>query len=208
MVHSTASGWGTSVILLPALWSKTACQRDYCQGAPVTASWRISGADLVLSIHGTIATLTVNSTVRLLPPANGTLTAQVATKVTGTVRLDHRPGEAFKPVMLSSMHDSSTQWDARAAFAGTTAYSLPAGGWIVQPPVAARAFGLQGGTSSFKKNAPTIKVTLNQSLPVTGWITMMNPPNTNNDNVGFWCAANQVLPSWSFTVTAEPGDRR
>ncbi len=207
MVYSTASGWGTSVILLPALWSKASCPTDYCQGAPVTASWRRSGADLVLSIHGMIATLKVAATVTLTPPANSTLVAQVSTKVTGTVKLDNRPGEAFKPVMLSSMHDSSTLWDSRAAFIRTRVYRFPSRGWIIQPPVPTRDFGLQGGTSSFKKNAPTVEVILNQGRPVTGWLTAMNPPNTSNDNVGFWCAANKVLPSWSFSVTAEAGSR-
>jgi len=207
MVYSTASGWGTSVLLLPALWSKGSCPTDYCQGAPVTASWRRSGADLVLSVHGTIATLKVAVKVTLTPPAMSTLVAHVATKVSGTVRLDHRPGEAFKPVMLSSMHDSSTLWDSRDAFIRTRIHRFPSGGWIIRPPAATRDFGLQGGTSSFKKNAPTVEVILNQSMPVTGWLTPMNPPNTNDDNVGFWCAANKVLASWSFSVTAEAGGR-
>ncbi len=207
MVYSTTSGWGTSVILLPALWSKASCHTDsgYCQGAPVTASWRTSGANLVLSIHGTIATLKVAATVTLAPPANSALVAQVSTKVTGTVKLDNRPGEAFKPVMLSSMHDSSTVWDSRAAFIGTHVYRFPSSGWIIHPPVTTRDFGLQGGTSSFKKNAPTVEVILSQSRLVTGRLTQMSNPN--NDNVGFWCATNKVLSSWSFSVTAEPGDR-
>jgi len=204
MVYSTASDWGTSVLLLPALWSKASCPKDYCQGAPVTASWRRSGADLLLSIHGTIATLKVAATVTLTPPANRTLVAHVSTKVTGTVKLDNRPGEAFKPVMLASMHDSSTRWDSRAAFIGTRVYRLPSSGWIIHHPVATRDFGLRGGTSSLK-NAPTIEVILKQRRPVTGWLQKTSNPN--HDNVGFWCAANKVLASWSFSVTAEPGDR-
>ena len=207
MVYSRAAGWGTSVILLPALWSKASCPTDYCQGAPVTASWRKSGADLVLSIHGTIATLKVAATVTLTPPAKKTLVAHVSTKVTGTIKLDKRPGEAFKPVMLSSMHDSSTLWDSRTAFIRTRVRRFPPSGWIIHPPVTTRNFGLRGGTSSFKNNAPTVEVTLKQRRPVTGWLKRMNPPNTNKDNVGFWCAANKVLPSWSFSVTAEPGNR-
>ena len=182
MVYSRAAGWGTSVILLPALWSKASCPTDYCQGAPVTASWRKSGADLVLSIHGTIATLKVAATVTLTPPA-----------------------KAFKPVMLSSMHDSSARWDSRAAFIRTRVYRFPPSGWIIHPPVATRDFGLRGGTSSFKRNAPTVEVILKQRRPVTGWLTQMSNPN--NDNVGFWCATNKVLSSWTFSVAAEPGSR-
>lgn len=205
MVYGTASGWGTSVLLLPALWSIASCPTDYCQGAPVTARWRRSAADLVLSVHGTIATLKVAVTVTLLPPARSTLVARVTTRVTGTVVLDHRPGEAFKPVMLSSMHDTPTLWDSSVAFIGQRAYHFPAGGWIIHPPVTTRDFGLRGGTSSFKANAPTIEVSLALGRAVTGWLTTENPPDTNDDNVGLWCAARRVLPTWRFTVTAETG---
>lgn len=206
MVNSTASGWGTSVILLPSLWSATSCPTDYCQGGPVKASWHKAGANLVLVLHGTIATLKVTVTLTLTPPARGTFVARVSAKVTGTVTLDSdRPGEAFKPVMLSSMHDSPTIWDSSDAFIGTTVYQFPASGWIIQPPVTARDFGLQGGTSSWKKDAPTIEVTLAKSRQVTGWLT--TDANPNDDNVGFWCAASTVLHSWTFTVTAEAGGR-
>lgn len=203
MVYSTTSQWGTSLLLLPALWSKASCPTDYCQGAAVTATWQTVGANLILSMQGTIATLKVASTVTLIPPANNVLVAHVSTTVTGTVKLDNRPGEAFKPVMLSSMHISSTQWDTQAAFIGTQTYPFPSSGWIIQPPIIARNFGLQGGTSTWKTNAPTIEVTLNQGRQVTGWVTQSTDPNS--DNVGFWCATNKVLPSWSFSVTAEAG---
>jgi hypothetical protein len=206
MINSTTAGWGTSVILLPAVWSKTSCPTDYCQGAPVTATWRKSGTNLVLTVRGTIATLKVTVTVTLTPPAHDALVARVSVRLTGTVKLDgNRPGEAFKPVMLSSMHDSSTVWDARDAFIGTRVYPFPSGGWIIHPPVATKDFGLQGGTSKWKANAPTIEVNLSQSRPVTGWLTPMTNPN--DDNVGFWCAASTVLASWSYTVTAELGSQ-
>jgi hypothetical protein len=204
MVYGASAGWGTSVILLPALWSKTSCPRDYCQGAPVTATWRKSGANLALSIRGRIATLKVAVSVTLTPPTGSALVARVSAKVAGTVKLDgNRPGETFKPVMLSSMHDSSTVWDAPDAFIGTRIYLFPSNGWIIKPPVTTRDFGLQGGTSTWKTNAPTIEVDLSQSQPVTGWLAPMTNPN--NDNVGLWCAASKVLPSWSYTVTAEKG---
>ena len=105
--------------------------------------------------------------------------------------------------MLSSMHISSTQWDAQTAFIGTQTHSFPPSGWILQPPILAHNFGLQGGTSNWKTNAPTIEVTLNQGSQVTGWVTQSTDPNS--DNVGFWSATNTVLPSWSFSVTVEAG---
>ena len=203
MVYSTTSQWGTSVVLLPALWSQAACPTDYCQGAPITATWKTMGTNLVFSIQGTIATLNVASTLALTPPANNVFAAQVSTKVTGTIKLDNRPGEAFKPVMLSSMHISSTEWDSQAAFSGTQTYSYPSSGWILQPPIVTRNFGLQGGTSSYKVNAPTVEIALDQGRQVTGWVT--SSTNTNDDNIGFWCATSKVLASWSFGITAEAG---
>jgi len=41
--------------------------------------------------------------------------AKVNASTSGSVLIDSRPGEAFKPVFLSSMRVSDTQWDARAA---------------------------------------------------------------------------------------------
>lgn len=206
MIPSATAGWGSSVILLPALWSRASCPTDYCQGAPVTATWRKSGTSLVLSIRGVIATLKVAVSVTLSPPANNVLAARVSAKVTGTVRLDgNRPGEAFKPVMLSSMHDSGTVWDSRDAFTGTRVYPFPPNGWITQPVAVTRDFGLQGGTSRSKANAPTIEVNLSQNQSVTGWLT--HATNPNDDNVGFWAAAGTVLASWSYTVTAETGSQ-
>lgn len=201
MVYSTTSQWGTSVVLLPALWSSTACPTDYCQGAPITASWQTVNSKLRLSIKGTIATLNVSSTVTLTPPKNNIFSAQISTIVSGSVKLDNRQGEAFKPVMLSSMHISSTQWDSQAAFIGTQTYSYPVSGWIIRPPVVANDFGLQGGTSTWKTNAPAVEIILNQGRQVTGWVTQSSNPN--DDNIAFWCATSKVLPAWSFSITAE-----
>src|SRR6266480_3640941 len=93
MIYSTTAQWGTSAILLPVYWSQTSCPPPgLCQGAAVTATWQ---------------TLNASSTLSLSPPAYNALTAYVTTTVTGHTKLDNRPGEAFKPVMLSSMHISS-----------------------------------------------------------------------------------------------------
>jgi len=206
MIYSSSAGWGTSVILLPVYWSQTSCPPPgLCQGAPITAHWQIVNTDLVLSTRGTIGTLNVASSISLSPPANNALTAHVTTTVTGHAMLDNRPGEAFKPVMLSSMHISSTQWDAQAAFIGTQTYTFPYSGWIINPPIIAKDFGLQGGTSSWKTNAPAIEVTLNQARQITGWVTQSINPN--DDNIGFWAATSKVLSSWSFNLTAEAGQK-
>jgi hypothetical protein len=207
LTYSTTSSWGTSVILLPSFWSQTSCpSTGYCQGAPIKATPRVVGANLVISITGTIGGLSVTSTVTLMPPANNVITAQVTTSVTGNTILDKRPWEAFKPVMLSSMNISSTQWDTQAAFVGTQTYPIPQSRWIIQPPAVSRNFGLQGGTSSnWKVNAPTVEITMDQSHQVTGWVTQFNPPDPNQDNVGYWCATTKVLHSWSYSITVEAG---
>lgn len=201
--YGPGSGWGTSIILLPAFWSASSCAPGgYCQGAPVVPAWQVQKGVLVLTITGTIGGLNVTTTVQLSPPGKNTITAQVTTSVQGSVTLDNRPGEAFKPVMLSSMHESSTQWDARLAYAGSSTYAFPASGWILQPPASAQSFGLLGGTSSWKTNAPSVGVTLDRTLQITGWVTQDNNPT--DDNVGYWCATNQVLSSWSYTVVVSP----
>jgi uncharacterized repeat protein (TIGR01451 family) len=197
--YGPISGWGTSVILLPAFWSGGV----YYQGAPITATWQVEGSQLVLLINSSIASLNVSSEVRLWPPKkNEAITAQVTTNVQGSILLDSRPGEAFKPVTLSSMHISSTIWDTQAAYGCLRTSPIPASGWIFQPPADVNIFGLHGGTSAWKTNAPTIEVVLDRILQVTGWVTSSSNPN--DDNVAFWAASDEVLSSWSYRVTAAP----
>ena len=200
MNYGPDSGWGTSVILLPSFWEQGA----YHQGAPVTCDWSVSGNDLLISISGTISQLQVQGTVRLSPPDVNSLHAQVTMTTTGSVQLDNRPGEAFKPVMLSSMHISDDSWDAASAYVESQDLAIPGSGWIIQPPVSGTTFGLKGGTSQWKVNAPTIEITLEQSMPITGWVTSSADPS--DDNVGFWAASDTVLTSWQYTIIAESAD--
>jgi len=190
------SGWGTSVMPLPCVWS----EGRYFQGAPVTATWRTDGTDLVIAFSATISTLAVQGEIRLQPPAQNVLTATVTVTVDGSVALDPRPGEAFKPVMLASMHVSASMWDTRAAFVDAQSFQIPDEGWIVQPVVRSTSFGLTGGTSSWKSNAPTIDVLMDQSLQITGWVT--RSANANDDNVGFWGATDDILRRWQYRLRA------
>src|SRR5687767_7479286 len=48
--YGPASGWGTSIVLPPAFWSRG----RYHQGAPVSATWQVAGVDLVLVVAGTL----------------------------------------------------------------------------------------------------------------------------------------------------------
>jgi hypothetical protein len=196
LIPSRTSGWGTSVILLPSFWTGG----TYHQGAPLTVTPVRDGDDLLLIFTAVIDGLSVNGRARISPPENGEIRAVVNITVTGTVTLDNRPGEAFKPVMLSSMHISDTQWDAQAGFVGLQNAPLPANGWILNPPVDGQTFGLTGGTSAWKANAPTVEITLDQPRPITGWVTASADPN--DDNLGFWAASDTVLASWSYTIVA------
>ncbi len=121
----------------------------------------------------------------------------------GDVGLDYRLDEAFKPVMLSSMHVSAGYWDAQSAFAGNQTYQIPESGWMITPAVSSSFFGLYGGSSLWKTNAPNVEIDLEQPLKITGWVT--GSSNPNDDNVGFWAASDQVLRSWSYAIKTTLG---
>lgn len=206
LVYGPASGWGTSIILLPVFWREGGKKPD--QGAPINATWKIVGRNLILYTNGMIAGLNVSSEVTISPPANNIITAIVETKIIGNVTLAVRPEEAFKPIMLSSMHISATMWDTQAAYAGSKEYPLPNEGWIISPqtPLVTRVFGLIGGTSEDKKNqtikgirnTPNIQIELDRPMQVTGWVN--RSIDRNDDNVGYWASSDNVLPSWSYRI--------
>jgi hypothetical protein len=196
LIYGPDSGWGTSVVLLPSFWS----HGTYFQGAPITTSWRTDANDLVISFSGTVSTLSASGEVRLAPPGPDSASAVVSVTATGTLSVDRRPGEAFKPLMLSSMQVSPSQWDAHSAFVENQVYQIPDGGWIIEPPQPGRRFGLEGGTSNWKTNSPTVTVVLDTERQVSGWVTSTNNPN--HDNLGVWPASEEVLPSWKYTIVA------
>lgn len=201
------SGWGTSIILLPAFWSKTACSTTsgYCQSARVNAQANSLGASLVLTVTGTIGGLNVTTVVQIDPPSASPaeIHAHVDAKTTGQVALDiSRPWESFKPVMLSSMHVSSTLWDSHQATTDGVAHTLPAKGWIVSPPVSATSFGLVGGRSTWKAHAPTVTIALAKPLLVTGYVKVDTHPN--DENVGYWATDPSAPSAWSYDITVSP----
>ncbi|HEU5437972.1 MAG TPA: hypothetical protein VFU88_01685 [Ktedonobacterales bacterium] len=201
LVSGPTSVWGTSIILMPSFWSPS-CPGDYCQGAPVSARTYTLGALLVVQIAGTIGSLTVVERLVIAPPQPNLVTAHLAAALYGTVTLesDTHPWEAFKPVQFSSMHDDASSWDASDVTADGQVYAFPAGQWILDPPVTASTFELEGGTSSWNPNAPTVTITLDTPAPllVTGWL---NPDtNHNDDNVAYWAATTTLLSSWSYDI--------
>jgi hypothetical protein len=117
--------------------------------------------------------------------------------------VDIRPGEAFRPVFLSSMNVSDTSFDCAAVIVGDTKYPMPNGDVLVPgaPVVSSKSLGLVGGSSAWKKNAPTVTVTLSRPMQIAGWVTPSSNPN--DDNVGLWAASDSVLREWSYRVRAE-----
>ena len=192
-------GWGTSVVLMPSLWA----MNRLFQGARVQARWRVDGENLCFSLSGRIAHLDVTAQIALHPPEADSVKAQVQVKVEGDAALDQfldeRPGEAFKPVMLSSMRLNDNLWDACDAFVDEARVALPAHGWIGAGASGTR-FGLRGGTSRWKTLAPTTEIVLDRELPIRGWVTPSRDPN--DDNIGLWAASSTLLRSWNYTVVA------
>jgi hypothetical protein len=190
------SSWGTSIILLPSFWEAG----RYYQGAQISVAWRVEVADFVMSFSGSISNLRAFGEVRLTPPTTNLISGIVRVTVDGGLNLDRRPGEAFKPVTLSSMHVSANQWDAKSVQVDSELFQIPENGWIVRPAVVGNWFALRGGSSTWKKNAPSLEIELDRRLEITGWKT--DSSNPDDDNLAFWAATDRVLRFWKYTVTA------
>lgn len=198
LVNSQSSGWGTSVILTPSFWEGG----RYYQGSNISANSEVlPDGRLRITFSGSTSTLSTKGEVLLSPPNNDVLQASVSATTSGDVDLDVRSNEAFKPVMLSSMHISDTQWDCSESLIGLVTNPIPSGNWLVPNAVTETTFGLKGGSSAWKQNAPTVTITLNSPMPITGWVTPSSDPN--DDNIGMWAASDTVLRSWSYTITAK-----
>lgn len=197
------SGWGTSIVTMPIFWS----DGKNHQGTPVAVEWVTRGDNLLLMVTGTSGKLETHVTLTIRPPLVSSVSVRVAAEASGTLSLDDRPGEAFKPVFLSSMHISDLNWDTCGVFVGDCRFNFPGSGYIVapDPPVLASTFGLYGGNSQWKKNAPTVTIDFDRSMQVAGWQTRSKNPN--GDNVGIWAAADTVLPSWTYDISITPAHR-
>jgi hypothetical protein len=198
MVYGPSSGWGTSVVLLPIYWSADSPDAEYKdaalhQGGQVSVQEKVSGPDLVLQVQGSVGELSCRGSVRIHPPgkdcsdpAGECIRADVSMSVQAPRRmqsaLHDEPGEAFKPVFLSSMYVGKTQWDSRIVSNGVQKQdfsSVPAGprgqvrrkpsadeggtgkptpGLIFSPDSSARKLILYGGDSAWKPNAPTVEI--------------------------------------------------
>jgi hypothetical protein len=196
MKFGNDSGWGTAVRILPSFWSGG----TYYESAPIATGWRIDGNDLLIVFSAVLHGLTIHGEMKFEPPGPDAFVATLNVTTDGTVALDSRPGESFKPVSLLSMHANSNIWDTSSAFVGSRVFPFPGHGRIIEPPVAGTVFGLNGGTSRWKANAPTFELTMDHNLEITGSIA--DDSNPNNDNVTLWAASSEPLRSWHVRIRA------
>jgi hypothetical protein len=196
--YGSDSGWGTSIILPPSFWE----DGRFYQGASISVSSRVDVTDFVISFSGSISNLEAFGELRLTPPTRDLIfcTVRVTAYGGGGLNLDRRPGEAFKPVTLSSMHVSTDQWDAKSVQIESESFQIPESGWIVRPPVVGTRFALIGGSSTWKRHAPSLEIELDRGLEITGWKTRSSNPD--DDNLALWAASDHVLGFWGYTVTA------
>lgn len=190
-------GWGTSVILWPSYWSGN----QLFQGGPILNYATIpAGPDLLIKLMGRVGNLNCKGSIRLSPPVGNSIQAAVTMSLSGSVVLDNRPNEAFKPVFLSSMKVGAQIWDSYNVSTDVGLRWYPASGWIMATPHSSRKIQATGGNSDWKNNAPTITVALDRLMPITGWVT--SSVNPNDDNIGIWAASNTVMNWYSYTVKA------
>ena len=204
--------WGTSIVLTPSFWSGGALT----QGMPLAATYHLDGQRLVIDATGSRNGLKVTLRVTLSPPGEGRIAAEVDGRSEGSIALDARPGEAFKPVMLSSMRMAvdgadtvSKKWDARAVLVddsqphGFDDLAQHSDFFLgVTPRIIATRFGFLGGKSDWQQGdpAPTVEIFLDGPMQVAGYRTYSTDPN--DDNLGLWAATDTVAESWHYTVTA------
>jgi hypothetical protein len=176
-------------------------EEEYVQGAPLDYGFRYDGSDLVLKFNAEISSLSFTIEVRINPPLDGSVSAHVYVAVDGSVQLAYREWEAFKPVVLTSMHISDDMWDSQYAFADETIYEFPDEGRYITPPADSMRFGYIGGTSDWKTNSPTFEVILETRSPITGWVTFKDDPN--EDNLELWTYTDHIPDAYEYAITAK-----
>lgn len=208
LICGAGTTWGTSVVILPVVWEHG--HDGPTQGAYLYVNDIDVGRHAVIvRFTSAIAGISVGGTLRLLPPTEVSIQADVSVMVAGTVALDpQRQEEAFKLVMLSSMHLGEHTFDTDAAFVGIDSFCLPAPDrWIVQPRRRCHTFGLRGGVSAWQQGmpAPTVTIQFLEPVFVSCWKSTPHY-GADSDNVGLWAATPEIQRAWEYRITASiPG---
>ncbi len=193
-------GWGTSAVLTGGVWTADGV---YHQGTRTTLTFSSTPAgDLVIEFSGSLADgLVCSGRVQVAPPTQNDVVATITVTWSGSVGLDRSRGwETFRPIVLSSMQVSPVTYDASVALLGSATVPIPVAGWLVPSPVTTAAWGLRGGTSGWKANAPTLDVLMDRALPVNLWVTAATDPNL--DNLGMFAGSSDLIPTMSYSLRA------
>jgi len=198
-VDSTECEFGPS-INTAFCWWEAGSPPIYHQGAPVTATWEIQGSDLLIKYSGTSGGLSFQGTILINPPINNSITAIVTVMTTGNLNLAINPNQAFKITEIKS-HTSIYKIDSSKCFVDSMFFPIPVSNWLIPSPITNTNFGLVGRTPvTGSKYTSTIAVTLNQPMPVTGWVDVA--VDANSDNVSMWPGSDSLIRSWSYKITA------
>ncbi len=196
--------WGTSVVLMPVVWLHR--YDGPMQGAAIRIM-SVENCDEALCIEftGKIAGLAVVGGLRILPPSETGIQALVSISVSGDAILDDTHwDEAFKLVMLSSMHLSDDIFDTHHATLGSDTIGIPVpNSWIIHPARQASTFGLAGGTSTWQRGrtAPTVTIEFPNPVAIAGYVAFPDH-RANSDHVALWAATPSVVRDWSYRITA------
>lgn len=230
LLYNPQGPFGTSVVLLPALWT-TSCQGGpYCETGPVTSyqvpqgQQDLSNPKLSIPITGTVAGLTVHIALTFSKNTNSSFSVTVDANIppgpnhvvlstqdsSGNTLVD----EAFKPVLLHSNFVSPKQGTAQRAVFGQQSEDLlqimnsqkPANRTL--PMSVLTTFSLVGGKSN-PLTYPTVKVTLNSltargnDLTAQARVVAQVQPTTSAtaENVDMWVGIDGIVPdAWNYTV--------
>ena len=190
------SDWGTSIVVLPSFWEGG----RYHQGGPISIASQASQSSLMLSFSGSVSRLHVLGEVHVRQPETAGIACAVSVRIEGDVKLDRRQREAFKPVFVSSMHVSDELWDVESIRIDSRRFAIPERGWIVDPVAKGRRIMLNGGSSGWKRRAPSLEIELDDCMETAGWKTPSTDPD--HDNIGVWAAADHVMRRWHYVIRA------
>jgi len=208
------TSWGTSVIILPCVRIAPA---TVIHGGTIE-SWEFGsvGTSSVCKLKARGGPFTYECNLIIQPPYNNQICLDISMIVTGNVELDQSlPGEAFKPVFLSSMFQGEDGLDCICAYNGKDWTAIPNNGWIFTPKTEGsritlegkttqrssedhKIFNLKEGKPAVENIAPTVDIYFDRTLKTCGWVT----PSTdlNRDNVGLWFGSNEILYRYSYRL--------
>ncbi|MFZ2955886.1 MAG: glycosyl hydrolase family 17 protein [Candidatus Ozemobacteraceae bacterium] len=198
--------WGSSFIIAPSYRKPDGSSTQFM---PLTnVSCAIDGNDLIVGFSGACEGLTATGILRIFPPGENRLEASVSLEVAGDPAMGLNggvEGSGFQVARIESMHVDDSQWDCSSAIVGggDGGREFPIatlGTWLFPPSLGLTAtrFGLRGGFSQWKPNAPTSLIELQSPLKILGYAKVTS--DVNDDHVGIEACSGEVMHSYSFRI--------